>query len=195
VTCHLGNESSVTAVKGGKTIDTSMGFTPLEVLAMGTRSGDIDPAIITFIMDKENLSFGEVNDMLNKQSGVLGLSGISSDFRDLEIEAEKGNKRAKLALDVFNNRVTKYVAAYAAQMCRVDVLVFTAGIGENSSFIREEICNGLECLNIIIDKDLNKTRGVEAAISRGFASAQILVIPTNEELMIARDTLELVNNI
>lgn len=195
VTCHLGNGSSVTAVKGGKSIDTSMGFTPLEGLAMGTRSGDIDPAIITFIMDKENLSFGEVNDMLNKQSGVLGLSGISSDFRDLEIEAEKGNKRAKLALDVFNNRVTKYVAAYAAQMCRVDVLVFTAGIGENSSFIREEICNGLECLNIIIDKDLNKTRGVEAAISRGFASAQILVIPTNEELMIARDTLELVNNI
>ncbi|NLC02727.1 MAG: acetate kinase, partial [Tissierellia bacterium] len=158
VTCHLGNGSSVTAVKGGKSIDTSMGFTPLEGLAMGTRSGDIDPAIITFIMDKENLSFGEVNDMLNKQSGVLGLSGISSDFRDLEIEAEKGNKRAKLALDVFNNRVTKYVAAYAAQMCRVDVLVFTAGIGENSSFIREEICNGLECLNIIIDKDLNKTR-------------------------------------
>ncbi len=193
VTCHLGNGSSVTAVKGGKSIDTSMGFTPLEGLAMGTRSGDIDPAIITFIMDKENLSFGEVNDMLNKQSGVLGLSGISSDFRDLEIEAEKGNKRAKLALDVFNNRVTKYVAAYAAQMCRVDVLVFTAGIGENSSFIREEICNGLECLNIIIDKDLNKTRGVEAAISRGFASAQILVIPTNEELMIARDTLELVS--
>ena len=195
VTCHLGNGSSVTAVQGGKSIDTSMGFTPLEGLAMGTRSGDIDPAIITFIMDKENLSFGEVNDMLNKQSGVLGLSGISSDFRDLEIEAEKGNKRAKLALDVFNNRVTKYIAAYAAQMCRVDVLVFTAGIGENSSFIREEICNGLECLNIIIDKELNKTRGVEAAISRGFASAQILVIPTNEELMIARDTLELVNNI
>ena len=194
VTCHLGNGSSVTAVQGGESIDTSMGFTPLEGLAMGTRSGDIDPAIIPFIMDKENMSFDEVNDLLNKKSGVLGLSGISSDFRDLEIEASKGNERAKLALNLFCNRVTKYVAAYAAQMCRVDVLVFTAGIGENSDIIREEICNGLECLNIIIDKELNKTRGVEAAISRGFTSAQILVIPTNEELMIARDTLELVNN-
>lgn len=194
VTCHLGNGSSVTAVQGGKSIDTSMGFTPLEGLVMGTRSGDIDPAIIPFIMDKENMSFDEVNDLLNKKSGVLGISGISSDFRDLEIEAEKGNERAKLALDIFCNRVTKYIAAYAAQMCRVDVLVFTAGIGENSDVIREEICNGLECLNIIIDKELNKTRGVEAPISRGFTSAQILVIPTNEELMIARDTLELVNN-
>lgn len=194
VTCHLGNGSSVAAVRGGRSIDTSMGFTPLEGLAMGTRSGDIDPAIITFIMNKENMTFDEVNDMLNKKSGVLGLSGISSDFRDLEIEAEKGNERATLALNVFCNRVTKYVAAYAAQMCRIDVLVFTAGIGENSQKIREEICNGLECLNIIIDKELNKTRGVEAVISRGFASAQILVIPTNEELMIARDTLALVND-
>lgn len=194
VTCHLGNGSSVTAVQGGKSIDTSMGFTPLEGLAMGTRSGDIDPAIIPFIMDKEGLSFEEVNDMLNKKSGVLGISGISSDFRDLEIAAEEGNKRAELALKVFTNRVTKYIAAYAAQMCRIDVLVFTAGIGENSGLIREMVCEGLECMNIRIDKDLNNTRGQEAIVSKNLASASIMVIPTNEELMIARDTLELVSN-
>ena len=194
VTCHLGNGSSVTAVQGGKSIDTSMGFTPLEGLAMGTRSGDIDPAIIPFIMDKEGLSFEEVNDMLNKKSGVLGISGISSDFRDLEIAAEEGNKRAELALKVFTNRVTKYIAAYAAQMCRIDVLVFTAGIGENSGLIREMVCEGLECMNIMIDKELNNTRGQEAIVSRNLASATIMVIPTNEELMIARDTLELVSS-
>jgi acetate kinase len=194
VTCHLGNGSSVTAVKGGKSIDTSMGFTPLEGLAMGTRSGDIDPAIIPFIMDKEGLSFEEVNDMLNKKSGVLGISGISSDFRDIEIAAEEGNKRADLALKVFTNRVTKYIAAYAAQMCRIDVLVFTAGIGENSAVIREMVCEGLECLNIMIDKDLNNIRGKEAIVSKNLASATIMVIPTNEELMIARDTNELVSN-
>lgn len=194
VTCHLGNGSSVTAVQGGKSIDTSMGFTPLEGLAMGTRSGDIDPAIIPFIMDKEGLSFEEVNDMLNKKSGVLGISGISSDFRDLEIAAEEGNKRAELALKVFTNRVTKYIAAYAAQMCRIDVLVFTAGIGENSGLIREMVCEGLECMNIRIDKVLNNTRGQEAIVSKNLAGATIMVIPTNEELMIARDTLELVSN-
>ena len=194
VTCHLGNGSSVTAVKGGKSIDTSMGFTPLEGLAMGTRSGDIDPAIIPFIMNKEGLSFEEVNDMLNKKSGVLGISGISSDFRDIEIAAEEGNKRADLALKVFTNRVTKYIAAYAAQMCRIDVLVFTAGIGENSAVIREMVCEGLECLNIMIDKELNNIRGKEAIISKNLASATIMVIPTNEELMIARDTNKLVSN-
>lgn len=193
VTCHLGNGSSVTAVEGGRSVDTSMGFTPLEGLAMGTRSGDIDPAIIPFIMDKEGISFEEVNQLLNKKSGVLGISGISSDFRDLELEASKGNMRARLALDVFCNRVTKYIAAYAAQMCRIDVLVFTAGIGENSSTIRERICDGLECLNIIIDKELNNVRGKEAIISKNLGGAVIMVIPTNEELMIARDTLALVN--
>ncbi len=192
VTCHLGNGSSVTAIEGGLSVDTSMGFTPLEGLAMGTRSGDIDPAIIPFLMDKENMTFEEVNNMLNKQSGVLGISGISSDFRDLEIAAKKGNKRAELALKVFANRVTKYIAAYAAQMCRIDVLVFTAGIGENSDTIREMICDGLECLGIIIDKTLNEgIRGVEAQLNTDLTSATILVIPTNEELMIARETLEL----
>ena len=192
VTCHLGNGSSVTAIEGGKSIDTSMGFTPLEGLAMGTRSGDIDPAIIPFLMDKEGMTFDEVNNMLNKKSGVLGISGLSSDFRDLEIAAEEGNERAKLALQVFTNRVKKYVAAYAAQMCRIDVLVFTAGIGENSDVIRKLVCEGLECLNIRIDTELNKVRGKEAVINKDLASATIMVIPTNEELMIARDTLELV---
>ncbi len=192
VTCHLGNGSSVTAIEGGRSIDTSMGFTPLEGLAMGTRSGDIDPAIIPFLMDKEGMTFDEVNNMLNKKSGVLGISGLSSDFRDLEIAAEEGNERAKLALQVFTNRVKKYVAAYAAQMCRIDVLVFTAGIGENSDVIRKMVCEGLECLNIRIDNELNKVRGKEAVINKDLASATIMVIPTNEELMIARDTLELV---
>lgn len=195
VTAHLGNGSSVTAVEGGKSVDTSMGLTPLEGLAMGTRSGDIDPAIIPLIMEKEGLSFEEVNQMLNKGSGVLGISGISSDFRDLEIAADEGNQRAKLALEVFANRVKKYIAAYAAQMCRIDVLVFTAGIGENSASMRELICDGLECLNIIIDKELNEqASGKEAIISKNIGGVTIMVIPTNEELMIARDTLELVQN-
>ncbi len=192
VTCHLGNGSSVCAVQGGKSMDTSMGFTPLEGLAMGTRSGDIDPAIIPFIMDKENMTFEEVNNMLNKQSGVLGISGISSDFRDLEVAMNEGNKRAKLALDVFVNRVKKYVGAYVATMCSIDALVFTAGIGENSSYIREKVCEGLECLGIKIDHELNNIRGEEAYLNKDLTSAAILVIPTNEELMIARDTLELV---
>ncbi len=193
VTCHLGNGSSVTAIEGGLSVDTSMGFTPLEGLAMGTRSGDIDPAIIPFLMDKEDMTFEEVNNMLNKESGVLGISGLSSDFRDLEIAASEGNQRAELALKVFTNRVKKYIAAYTAQMCRVDVLIFTAGIGENSDTIREMICDGLECIGIRIDKSLNKgVRGKEALLSKNLASATIMVIPTNEELMIARETLELV---
>ena len=193
VTCHLGNGSSVCAVQGGKSMDTSMGFTPLEGLAMGTRSGDIDPAIIPFIMDKEGITFDEVNNMLNKKSGVLGISGISSDFRDLEIAMEEGNERAKLALDVFVNRVKKYVGAYVATMCSIDALVFTAGIGENSSYIREKVCEGLECLGIRIDRDLNNVRGEEAQLNKDLTGATIMVIPTNEELMIARDTLELVS--
>ncbi len=193
VTCHLGNGSSVCAVQGGKSMDTSMGFTPLEGLAMGTRSGDIDPAIIPFIMGKENMTFDQVNDLLNKKSGVLGISGISSDFRDLEIAANEGNERAKLALDVFVNRVKKYVGAYVATMCSIDALVFTAGIGENSGYIREKVCEGLECLGIKIDPELNNVRGEEAQLNKDLTSASILVIPTNEELMIARDTLELVS--
>jgi len=194
VTCHLGNGASVTAVEGGKSIDTSMGYTPLEGLAMGTRSGDMDPAIVLTIMEKEGLSPQEMNDVLNKKSGVLGISGISSDFRDLEDAENEGNVRAKIAMDIFCNRVRKYIAGYAAQMGRIDALVFTAGIGENSATIRERISNGLESLNIEIDKELNDTRGKEAIVSKNGSAIKILVVPTNEELMIARDTLELVNN-
>nr|WP_300005404.1 acetate kinase [Tissierella sp.] len=194
VTCHLGNGASVTAVQGGESIDTSMGFTPLEGLAMGTRSGDIDPAIIPFIMEKEGVNFDEVNNILNKKSGVLGISGISSDFRDLEEAMANGDSRAKLAIDIFCNRVTKYIAAYAAQMCSIDALVFTAGVGENSDTIRAGICEGLECLNIMIDPELNKVRGKEAIINKNIGGVTIMVVPTNEELMIAKDTLNLVNN-
>ena len=192
VTCHLGNGASVCAVQGGKSIETSMGFTPLEGLAMGTRSGDVDPAVIPFIMEKENLTFDEVSEILNKKSGVLGISGVSSDFRDLEEAAADGNERAQLALDLFCNRVKKYIGAYAALMCHIDVLVFTAGIGENSITIREKICDGLDCIDIRLDKDLNQVRGKEAIITKDLTATQILVIPTNEELMIARDTLQLV---
>ncbi len=192
VTCHLGNGASVCAVQGGKSIETSMGFTPLEGLAMGTRSGDVDPAVIPFIMEKEDLTFDEVNEILNKKSGVLGISGISSDFRDLEEAAAEGNERAKLALELFCNRVKKYIGAYAALMCHIDVLVFTAGIGENSITIREQICDGLDCIDIRLDKELNQVRGKEAIVTKDLTATQILVIPTNEELMIARDTLELV---
>ena len=193
VTCHLGNGASVAAVQGGRSIDTSMGFTPLAGLAMGTRSGDIDPAIIPFIMDKEGLTFEEVNAMLNKESGVLGVSGLSSDFRDLEEAAIEGNERAELALDIFCGRVRKFIAGYAAQMCSIDVLVFTAGIGENAPLVRQKICDGLECMNIVIDNELNDIRGKETLVSKDLTSASIFVIPTNEELMIARDTLELVD--
>ena len=192
ISCHLGNGASVCAIQGGKSVETSMGFTPLEGLAMGTRSGDLDPAIIPFIMEKENLTFDEVNELFNKQSGVLGISGISSDFRDLEEAASEGNKRAQLALDVFANRVKKYIGAYTAIMCDVDALIFTAGIGENSVYIREKICEGLECIGVMLDKERNQVRGKESIVSRSIISTAIIVIPTNEELMIAKDTLELV---
>jgi len=191
ITCHLGNGASVCAIKNGKAIDTSMGFTPLEGLAMGTRSGDIDPAIIPFVMGKEGLSINDVNDLLNKKSGVLGISGVSSDFRDIEEAMTNGNERAKLALNVFCNRVKKYIGAYAALMGGVDAVVFTAGIGENSIEIREMICEGLESLNLEIDKEKNHVRGKEAIISKDNSKVKVLVVPTNEELMIARDTKEL----
>lgn len=193
ITCHLGNGASVCAIQGGKSIDTSMGFTPLEGLAMGTRCGDIDPAIIPFLMEKEGLSFDEINNVLNKKSGVLGISGLSSDFRDLEEAAENGNERALLALKVFCNRVKEYIGAYSALLCNVDAVVFTAGIGENSPTVRYRICEGLDCINIKIDPELNsKVRGEEAIVSKDLTSVPVLVVPTNEELMIARDTVELV---
>lgn len=192
ITCHLGNGASVCAVKNGESVDTSMGFTPLEGLAMGTRTGDIDPAIIPFIMEKENLDFEEINTLINKESGVLGISGVSSDFRDLEEAANDGNEKAELALRVFSNKVTKYIGAYAATLCDVDALIFTAGIGENSSTIREAVCEGLDCIGMELDEEKNKVRGKEAIVSKDGSEVKVLVIPTNEELMIARDTKELI---
>lgn len=191
ITCHLGNGASVSAIKGGKCIDTSMGLTPLEGLIMGTRSGDIDPAIVTFLMEKEGLSAKEVDNILNKKSGVLGISGVSSDFRDIEEEAEKGNKKAQLALDMFHTRVKKYIGAYAAQLGHVDALVFTAGLGENSAESREEICKNMDFLGIEIDTNVNKVRGKETLISTENSRVKVYIIPTNEELVIARDTLAL----
>lgn len=192
ITCHLGNGASLTAVKDGKSVDTSMGLTPLEGLVMGTRCGDIDPAIVTFLMDKKNLSIEEVNNLMNKKSGVLGISGVSSDFRDIEGAAKEGNKRAQLALDKFHYTVRKYIGSYAAAMGGVDVVVFTAGLGENSKASRLEICKGLEFLGIDVDAEKNDTRGKEVEISKDNAKVKVFVIPTNEELMIARETKALV---
>lgn len=188
ITCHLGNGASITAVKNGKSVETSMGFTPLEGLAMGTRSGDIDPAIVKYIADKENVNVAKVDEILNKKSGVLGISGVSSDFRDIEEAAEKGNERARLALDVFVHKVKKYIGAYAAVMNGVDAIIFTAGLGENSGYIRSEICKDMCFLGIELDEEKNKVRGKETEISKAGSKAKVLLIPTNEELMIARDT-------
>lgn len=192
ISCHLGNGSSLAAVVDGKCFDTSMGLTPLEGLEMGTRSGDLDPTVVTFLQEKEGLNPYEVNQLLNKKSGVLGVSGISSDFRDLEEAAEKGNERAQIALDIFTNRVKKYIGAYFAEMGRVDAIVFTGGIGENSKEMREAILSGMEHMGIKLDPSKNNVRGKEAIISSDDSSVAVHVVPTNEELMIARDTLELV---
>ena len=192
VTCHLGNGSSISAIKDGKCLDTSMGFTPLAGLLMGTRCGDLDPAVVTYIMNKENLDTKGVNDLLNKESGVLGVSGVSSDFRDIEDAANDGNERAKLALDIFNNRAKKYIGGYASLMGGVDTVVFTAGLGENAAETRRDICKGLEFLGIEINQEANKVRGKEAIISTDDSKVKVIVIPTNEELVIARDTKNLV---
>ena len=191
ITCHLGNGASVTAVDHGQSVDTSMGFTPLEGLIMGTRSGDLDPAVITFLQDKEELTLEATNALLNKKSGVLGISGVSSDFRSLEEASNNGNGRAALAIDMFAYRVKKYIGAYAAVMGGVDAIVFTAGLGENSFSMREQICQGLEFLGIEIDPERNKVRGQEVDISTDAARVRALLIPTDEELMIAQDTVAL----
>ncbi|WP_312521119.1 acetate kinase [Anaerospora sp.] len=188
ITCHLGNGSSLAAIKYGKAIDTSMGFTPLEGLVMGTRCGEIDPAIIPFLMKKEGMTPDQMDEYLNKKSGVLGISGVSSDFRDIEDAAGEGNERAQLALDVFAYKVRKYVGGYVASMGGVDAIVFTAGLGENSIEMRDKICNGLEYLGTRIDHAKNNVRGKAQEISVDGAKVKIFVIPTNEELVIARDT-------
>ncbi len=192
ITCHLGNGASVSAIKHGKCIDTSMGFTPLEGLVMGTRSGDIDPALVTYIREKEGLKPGEANNILNKKSGVLGISGVSSDFRDIEAAIEEGNERAALALKVFAHKVRFYIGAYIAEMNGCDAIVFTAGVGENDITMRELICHDLGNLGIKIDPLKNKIRGKETIISPDDARVSVLLIPTNEELMIARDTYQIV---
>ncbi len=192
ITCHLGNGASLSAIKRGKCIDTSMGFTPLEGLVMGTRCGDLDPAIVSYIREKENLPFGQVNEILNKKSGVLGISGVSSDFRDLEDAAAEGNERAQLALKVFSHRVRFYIGAYIAEMNGVDAIVFTAGLGENSINMRDIICNDLGNLGIKLDLVKNRIRGKEAIISRDDSPVKVILIPTNEELMIARDTVDII---
>ncbi len=188
VSCHLGNGSSVTAIKGGRSIDTSMGFTPLSGLIMGTRCGDIDPAIVPYLMEKWDMTYHEIDAIMNKKSGVFGISGVSNDFRVIEEAAEAGNKRAQLALDMFHYKVRATIGAYVAVMGGVDAIVFTAGIGENGIGNRDAICNGLEYLGTRIDPERNNVRGKEQEISAEGSKVKIFAIPTNEEIMIARDT-------
>lgn len=192
INCHLGNGSSVSASIDGKCVDTSMGLTPLEGLPMGTRSGNLDPAILQFIMNKYGYTADEMLNILNKKSGVLGISGVGSDFRDLEKAAAEGNERAQLALDKFAYEVRKYIGSYAAAMGGVDIITFTAGVGENGPDMRESICEGLGFLGVHVDHEKNQVRGKETDISAADSTVKVYVIPTNEELMIARDTLALV---
>ena len=192
ITCHLGNGSSVTAIDGGKSVDTSMGFTPLAGLPMGTRSGDLDAGILEFLMNKYGYDIKEMLNILNKKSGVLGISGVSSDFRDLDAAAEQGNQRAALAVEAFNYGVKKLIGAYAAAMGGVDAIVFTAGVGENSASNRMAIASGLEFMGVKMDEAANNQRGKEAVISAPDSKVKVLLIPTDEELMIAMDTAEIV---
>lgn len=192
ITCHLGNGCSICAVKAGESVDTSMGFTPLEGVVMGTRSGDMDPAIIAFLVQEEGLDAGQVNSILNKQSGLLGLSGVSNDMREVQAAARDGNERAQLALDVFAYRLKKYIGAYSAVLGRVDAVVFTGGIGENDAEMRAATCAGLRNIGIELDEKRNHScRACEADISAKASPVRVLIIPTNEELLIAQDTLEI----
>ncbi len=192
ITCHIGNGASVAAIKDGKVIDTSMGLTPLAGVMMGSRSGDIDPSAVTYIMDKLHLQPQEMADFLNKKSGVLGITGISSDMRDIEEAAKNGNERAQLALRMYNYRIKKYIGSYAAAMGGVDVIVWTAGVGENQISTRMEACSGLEFLGVKMDAEANNCRGEEKLISAPDSKVQVWVVPTDEEIVIARDTMELV---
>lgn len=191
ITCHLGNGSSITAIDGGKSVDTSMGFTPLDGVLMGTRTGSIDPAVVPVLMQKKGLDAAGVDKYMNKECGVLGVSGVSSDFRDLEDAAAKGNERAKLALDMFCYQVKRYIGAYAAAMGGVDAIVFTAGVGENDIHTRQQVCSGLEFLGVKLDADRNNVRGKATETSAADSKVKVFLIPTNEELAIAQDTLRL----
>jgi len=192
VTCHLGNGSSIAAVDGGKSVDTSLGFGTVCGVMMGTRAGDIDPAILLYLMEKFGMGENEIKTIIYKKSGFLGVSGISSDVRDVEEAAEKGDKRAELALEIFAYGIRKYIGAYAAAMGGLDAVVFTAGIGENSPVIRKKVCDGMEFFGIKLDDDRNAVRGKEAIISAEDSVTKVVVVPTNEELVIARDTMKLV---
>lgn len=193
ISCHLGNGASIAAIEGGKSIDTSMGFTPLAGVAMGTRSGNIDPALIPFIMEKTGKTADEVLNVLNKESGLLGVSGISSDLRDLIKASAEGNERAETALEVFASRIHKYIGSYAARMSGVDAIIFTAGIGENSDVVRARVLRGLEFMGVYWDPALNSVQGEEAFISYPHSPVKVMVIPTDEEVMIARDVTRLGN--
>ncbi len=194
ITCHLGNGSSITAIKGGKVIDTSMGLTPLDGIMMGTRTGSLDPSVVTFIAEKEGFTPSEMDTLLNKKSGFLGISGVSSDDRDVTAAAESGNARAQLAIDILEYQILKYIGSYTAALGGVDAIVFTAGIGENQCSHRINVCNNLSYMGVKVDADLNAKaiRGVEGKISTPDSTVDVFVIPTNEELVIARDTMALV---
>uniref|UniRef100_UPI0039E9C284 acetate kinase n=1 Tax=Clostridium perfringens TaxID=1502 RepID=UPI0039E9C284 len=192
ITCHLGNGASISAIKGGECIDTTMGFTPLAGIPMGTRSGNIDPSIIPFLVEECGYTIEEVSESLNKKSGVLGISGVSSDFRDIEDAASKGDKRAQLALDIFHYRIRAEIGSFIVNMGGVDVIVFTAGVGENSPETREECLKDLEFLGLTLDREKNKVRGKLTEISQADSKIKAYVVPTNEELMIAKETVELI---
>ncbi len=194
ITCHLGNGASLAAIDRGKSVDTPMGFTPVEGLIMGTRTGDLDLGVLTFLMAKEKIDLGSVNNLINKQSGMLGVTGISSDMREIEIEAEKENKRAIMGLKMYDYRVKKYIGAYSAAMGGIDLLIFTGGIGENACNTRRGICENLGFLNLELDEDINKgLRGETAIISKDNSKGTIMVVPTNEELVIAEDTQRIIS--
>jgi acetate kinase len=194
ITCHVGNGGSITAIDGGKSVDTSMGLTPTEGLMMGTRCGDVDPGALTYLMLKHNLSADDVQRLINKESGMAGLSGISSDMREIEDAVEAGDEHATLCLQVYEQRITKYIGAYAAEMGGVDIIVFTGGVGENQTGLRADVCEPLKFLGVEINKELNaKTRGTETVISTPNSTVKVVVVPTDEELVIARDTNEIVS--
>lgn len=195
ITCHLGNGSSITAVENGKSVDTSMGFTPLEGVLMGTRAGSVDPEVVCYLMEKEGLDAKGVSQLLNKKSGLLGVSGVSGDCRDCGDAATSGNARAKVALKKLSHDIIKYIGAYAAQMNGVDLIVFTGGIGENNGRIRSRVCRNLGFLGVEFDAEANECRGIERMITTPSSKVKVAIIPTNEELMIARDTMNIVNNI
>jgi acetate kinase len=192
ITCHLGNGSSVTAIRNGESVDTSMGFTPVEGVVMGTRCGNLDVGAVTFIQEKEKMDYSQVNALLNKKSGLLGISGVSSDNRDIEAAAATGNERAELARKMLSYSIKKYVGAYAAALGGVDLIVFTGGIGENAWPVREQVCAGLEFLGIDFDTQANQVRGKDVVLTRPGSKVKVVAVTTNEELVIATDTMNLV---